>query len=148
MFQICTLAPAYSLTHEMGLPGLTAGYMGLGAALAVAALAFYLSRGAAKAGRLLAMASIPLVFALSWYLPGVGLALLGLALARQMGSVVMQGFVLVYLGAYMVFYYYSLAVPLAQKSLYLAATGLGLLAVALVLRLWQAKHRAGEAGHA
>ena len=148
MFQICTLAPAYSLTHEMGLPGLTAGYMGLGAALAVAALAFYVSRGAAKAGRLLAMASIPLVFALSWYLPGVGLALLGLALARQMGSVVMQGFVLVYLGAYMVFYYYSLAVPLAQKSLYLAATGLGLLAVALVLRLWQAKHRAGEAGHA
>lgn len=148
MFQICTLAPAYSLTHEMGLPGLTAGYMGLGAALAVAALAFYLGRGAAKAGRLLAMASIPLVFVLSWYLPGVGLALLGLALARQMGSVVMQGFVLAYLFAYMVFYYYSLAVPFSLKSLYLVATGLGLLAVALVLRLWQAKQTAGEAGHA
>lgn len=59
IFQICTLAPAYSLTSEMGLPGLTAGYLGLGAALAVAALAFYLSRGADKAGRLLAMASIP-----------------------------------------------------------------------------------------
>ena len=148
MFQICTLAPAYSLTHEMGLPGLTAGYLGLGAALAVAALAFYLSRGADKAGRLLAMASIPLVFALAWYLPGVGLALLGLALARQMGSVVMQGFVLAYLFAYMVFYYYSLAVPFSLKSLYLVATGLGLLAVALVLRLWQTKQTGGEAGHA
>ena len=148
MFQICTLAPAYSLTHEMGLPGLTAGYMGLGAALALAALAFYLSRGAAKAGRLLAIAAIPLVFALSWYLPGVGLAFLGLALARQLGSVVMQGFVLAYLFAYMVFYYYSLAVPFSLKSLYLVATGLGLLAVALVLRLWQAKQTAGEAGHA
>ena len=148
IFQICTLAPAYSLTSEMGLPGLTAGYLGLGAALAVAALAFYLSRGADKAGRLLAMASIPLVFALAWYLPGVGLALLGLALARQMGSVVMQGFVLAYLFAYMVFYYYSLAVPFSLKSLYLVATGLGLLAVALVLRLWQTKQTGGEAGHA
>ena len=72
----------------------------------------------------------------------------GLALARQMGSVVMQGFVLAYLFAYMVFYYYSLAVPFSLKSLYLVATGLGLLAVALVLRLWQAKHTAGEASHA
>lgn len=148
IFQICTLAPAYSLTREMGLPGLTAGCLGLGAALAVAALAFYLSRGAGKAGRLLAMAAIPLVFALSWYLPGVGLALLGLALARQMGSVVMQGFVLAYLFAYMIFYYYSLAVPFSLKSLYLVATGLGLLAVALVLRLCQAKLSAEEVGHA
>ena len=141
MFQVCTLAPAYSLTREVGLPGLTAGYMGLGAA-------FYLSRSAGKAGRRLAMASIPLVFALSWYLPGVGLALLGLALSRQMVSVVIQSFVLVYLFADMVFYYYSLAVPFSLKSLYLVATGLGLLAVALVLWLWQAKHTAGEAGHA
>ena len=78
----------------------------------------------------------------------VGLALLGLALARQMGSVVMQGFVLAYLFAYMVFYYYSLAVPFSLKSLYLVATGLGLLAVALVLRLWQTKQTGGEAGHA
>ena len=80
--------------------------------------------------------------------PRVGLALLGLALARQMGSVVMQGFVLAYLFAYMVFYYYSLAVPFSLKSLYLVATGLGLLAVALVLRLWQTKQTGGEAGHA
>lgn len=148
IFQVCTLAPAYSLTSEMGLPGLTAGYLGLGAALAVAALACNLSRGAGKAARLLAGASILLAFALSWYLPGVGLALLGLALARQMGSVVMQGFVLAYLFAYMVFYYYSLAVPFSLKSLYLVVTGIGLLAVALVLRLWQAKQTAGEAGHA
>ena len=148
IFQICTLAPVYSLTSEVGLPGLTAGYLGLGAALAAAALAFCLSRGAGKAERLLAMAAIPLVIALSWYLPGVGLAILGLTLARQMGSVAMQGFVLVYLFAYMVFYYYTLAVPFSVKSLYLVATGLGLLAVALVLRLWQAKHTAGRAAHA
>ena len=60
----------------------------------------------------------------------------------------MQGFALAYLAAYMVFYFYSLALPLSQKSLYLMATGIGLLAVALVLRLWQAKYTAGEAGHA
>jgi len=69
-------------------------------------------------------------------------------LARRMGSVVMQGFVLAYLFAYMVFYYYSLAVPFSQKSIYLMATGLGLLALALILRLWQAKTAAREAAHA
>ena len=147
IFQICTLAP-YSVAREVGLPGLTAGYLGFGAALAEAVLAFYLSRGAGKATRMLVLAGIPPVFVLSWYLPGVGLALLGLTLARQMCNMVMQGFVLAYLFAYMVFYYYTLAVPFFVKSLYLVATGLGLLAVALVLRLWQAKHAAEEAAHA
>ena len=83
------------------------------------------------------------MLALGWYLPGAAITLLGLLLARQMGNAVMQGFALAYLGAYMVFYYYSLAVSLEQKSLYLAATGLGLLTVAFMLRLWQAKLRAG-----
>lgn len=148
LFQIVTIGVNFGLADGVGVPAIATGHIGLGAALAVAVLAFYLSRGAGKGGLLLALAAIPLVFALSWYLPGVGLALLGLALARQMGSVVMQGFVLAYLFAYMVFYYYSLAVPFSLKSLYLIATGLGLLAVALVLRLWQAKQTGGEAGHA
>ena len=94
------------------------------------------------------LAGLPLVFALGWYLPGAAVTLLGLLLARQMGSVVMQGFALAYLGVYMVFYYYNLAVPLAQKSLYMVVTGIVLLAVALVLRLWQAKLRVVEVGHA
>lgn len=148
IFQICTLAPAYSLTSGIGLPYMAVGHLGLGAALAVAALAFCLSRGAGKNARMLAMAGLPLVFVLSWYLPGAGLALLGLTLARQMGSVVMQGFVLAYLFTYMVFYYYSLAVPFSVKSLHLIATGLVLLALALILRVWQAKATEGEAGHA
>ena len=91
------------------------------------------------------LAGLPLELALGWYLPGAAITLLGLLLARQMGNAVMQGFALAYLGAYMVFYYYSLAVPLAQKSLYLAAAGLGLLAVAFMLRLWQGRLRAEEA---
>ena len=148
IFEMFTLAPAYSLASDMGLPGLTSGYLGLAPALAVAALAYWLGKGAGRPARLLTMAGMPLVFALSWYLPGAGLALLGLTLARRMGSVVMQGFVLAYLFAYMVFYYYSLAVPFSQKSIYLMATGLGLLALALILRLWQAKAAAREAAHA
>lgn len=156
LFQIATIGVNFGLADGVGVPAIATGHIGLGAAVGVAVLALCLMRGAGhasgKAGNSPApwflLAGLPLVFALGWYLPGAALTLLGLMLARQMGSVVMQGFVLVYLGAYMVFYYYSLAVPLAQKSLYLAATGLGLLAVALVLRLWQAKHRAGEAGHA
>ncbi|WP_297895505.1 DUF2157 domain-containing protein [uncultured Desulfovibrio sp.] len=148
ILEVFTLAPAYSLASYMGLPGLTSGYLGIAPALAVAALAYWLGKGAGKPARLLTMAGMPLVFALSWYLPGAGLALLGLTLARRMGSVVMQGFVLAYLFAYMVFYYYSLAVPFSQKSIYLMATGLGLLALALILRLWQAKTAAREAAHA
>lgn len=148
IFEILTLAPAYSLASDMGLPGLATGYWGLAPALAVAALVFWLGKGAGRTARLLTMAGVPLVFALSWYLPGVGLALLGLTLARRMGNAVMQGFVLAYLFAYMVFYYYSLAVPFFQKSIYLMATGLGLLALALILRLWQAKATAREAAHA
>ena len=148
IFEMFTLAPAYSLASDMGLPGLTSGYLGLAPALAVAALAYWLGKGAGRPARLLTMAGMLLVFALSWYLPGAGLALLGLTLARRMGNVVMQGFVLAYLFAYMVFYYYSLAVPFSQKSIYLMATGLGLLALALILRLWQAKAAAREAAHA
>ena len=148
IFEMFTLAPAYSLVSDMGLPGLDTGYLGLAPALAVGALAYWLGKGADMPARLLTMAGVPLVFALSWYLPGAGLALLGLTLARRMGSVVMQGFVLAYLFAYMVFYYYSLAVPFSQKSIYLMATGLGLLALALILRLWQAKTAVREAAHA
>lgn len=148
IFEMFTLAPAYSLVSDMGLPGLDTGYLGLAPALAVGALAYWLGKGAGMPARLLTMAGVPLVFALSWYLPGAGLALLGLTLARRMGSVVMQGFVLAYLFAYMVFYYYSLAVPFSQKSIYLMATGLGLLALALILRLWQAKTAVREAAHA
>ena len=160
LFQIASIGANFGLADGVGLPAIATGHMGMGAAVGVSVLVFCLIRGACQvlgqtAGQMvvrpalgLLLAGLPLVFALSWYLPGVGVALLGLALARQMGSVVMQGFVLAYLLAYMVFYYYSLALPLSQKSLYLMATGIGLLAVALVLRLWQAKYTAGEADHA
>ena len=156
LFQIATIGVNFGLAGGVGVPAIATGHMGMGAAVGVAVLAFCQIRGACPGTGQMGirpapwalLAGLPLVFALSWYLPGVGLALLGLALARQMGSVVMQGFVLAYLFAYMGFYYYSLAVPFSLKSLYLVATGLGLLAVALVLRLWQAKQTAGEAGHA
>ena len=154
VFQIVSLGAHYGLAAGLEVPLVVTGHVGLGAAVGVAVLAFCLMRrggrvAAGQAGSAPALwvllAGLPLVFALGWYLPGAAITLLGLLLARQMGNAVMQGFALAYLGAYMVFYYYSLAVPLAQKSLYLAATGLGLLAVAFMLRLWQARLRAEEA---
>ena len=60
----------------------------------------------------------------------------------------MQGFVLTYLLAYMIFYYYTLAVPFAAKALYLTATGIVLLLLALILRTWSAKITAKEAADA
>ena len=140
--------PMQIMMVDVGLPSVGVGHYGLGAALAVSMLAFVLSKSASRNTRMLIMAGMPLVFVLSWYQPGVALALLGLTLARQIGSVVMQGCVLAYFFAYIIFYYYSLAVPFWLKSVYLIATGLGLLALALVLRIWQAKILAEEAAHA
>ncbi|WP_374280860.1 DUF4401 domain-containing protein [Desulfovibrio sp.] len=166
LFEIVSLGTRHGLAASVGVPVVGSGYAGLAAAVGVAVLAFCLVRrggriadGGAQPGThrsqersgqagsvavlWVLLAGLPLVLALGWYLPGAVITLLGLLLARQMGNAVMQGFALAYLGAYMVFYYYSLAVSLEQKSLYLAATGLGLLTVAFMLRLWQAKLRAG-----
>lgn len=122
--------------------------MGMGAALSTSCLAFFLSRGRqgmARGGVLLGAAAS---FVLAWFLPGAALALLGLALARQMANTVMQGFVLAFLLTYMIFYYYTLDVPFAAKSLYLTASGFALLLLALILRIWSAKMTTQEAGRA
>lgn len=147
-FKLYPACGTYRLINNIGLFTLGHAHSSLGIGMGVAALMYYLSKNAGKNMRLLVLVGIPLVFALVWYMPGVLLPLLGLVLGRQIGSVVLQGFALVLFGWSMALYYYNLAVPFSQKSLYLVATGLGLLAVALVLRLWQAKHTAGEAGHA
>ena len=147
---ICQLA-SLGIWQQFMLPfpALCGAYgMGMGAALGIGYLAISLSRkrhGFARAGVLLAAAAS---FVLAWHLPGAALALLGLALARQMTNMVMQGFVLTYLLAYMIFYYYTLAVPFAAKALYLTATGIVLLLLALSLRTWSAKITAKEAADA
>lgn len=143
-----TYGPIQSIRADIGLSSMGVGHYGLGAALAVCMVVFGLSKGAGKNTRMLLLAGMPLVFVLSWYQPGVALAMLGLTLARQLGSAVMQGCVLAYFFAYIIFYYYCLAVPFWLKSIYLIATGIGLLALALVLRIWQVKISAGEAAHA
>lgn len=152
IFVLTTLDSSYgvmqSIRADIGLSGMGVGHYGLGAALAVSVLAYGLSKNAGKNTQMLIMAGMPIVFVLSWYQPGVVMALLGLALARQMGSVVMQGCVLAYFFAYIIYYYYCLAVPFWLKSVYLIATGLGLLALALVLQIGQAKISAEGAAHA
>ena len=122
--------------------------MGLGAALGISYLAVFLSRGRHDMARVGVLLGAAASFVLAWYLPGAALALLGLALARQMANTVMQGFVLVFLLIYMIFYYYTLNVPFAAKSLYLTTSGLALLLLALGLRIWSAKITVKEAASA
>lgn len=122
--------------------------MGLGAALGISYLAVFLSRGRRDMARVGVLLGAAASFVLAWYLPGAALALLGLALARQMANTVMQGFVLVFLLIYMIFYYYTLNVPFAAKSLYLTTSGLALLLLALGLRIWSAKITVKEAASA
>ena len=148
MVQIWGLGVSYGLGSMLNLPLWGVGGMGLGAAAAVAVLILFLTKRQSMTARVAGMASVPLLFALGWYLPGTALALLGLVMARQMGNAVMQGAVLVYFFAYMIFYYYNLAIPFSTKSTYLVASGLVLLLLALVLRVWQTKSSIVEAGRA
>ena len=148
LIQIWSLGLSYDFRAILNLPVWGAGGMGLGAAAAVAVLILFLTKKQSMTARVAGMASVPLLFALGWYLPGTALALLGLVMARQMGNAVMQGAVLVYFFAHMIFYYYTLAVPFSTKSTYLVASGLVLLLLALVLRVWQTKSSIEEAGRA
>lgn len=160
LFQMVSIGASSGLAGSVGMPFVATGHLGVGAAAGVAVMVFCLMRHTAQAEgdaagqpmhrwvRWAVLACMPLVFVLGWFLPGVALTLLGLLLARQMACATMQGFALAFFGVYLIFYYYSLAVPLAQKSLYLVVTGLVLLAVASMLRLLWARLRAGEAAHA
>ncbi|CAK7048000.1 MAG: hypothetical protein DELT_00911 [Desulfovibrio sp.] len=70
---------------------------------------------------------------LAWFLPGAALAFYGLAMARFIGSVVMQGMIAAYFFLYMTYYYYFLGVTLFTKSLLLGVTGLLMLSFAYCL---------------
>lgn len=122
--------------------------MSIGAALGLGYLAVFLGRGRHNRAHIAALLGAAASLVLSLYLPGAVLALLGLALARQRGNMVMQGFVLAYLLIYMTFYYYTLNVSFAEKSLYLTISGTVLLLLALILRMWSAKITEKEAAHA
>ena len=148
VIQIWSLGLSYGLGAILDLPIFGSGGMGLGAAAGMTVLILFLTKKQSLTARVASMASIPLLFAFGWYLPGAALALLGLVMARQMGNAVMQGAVLVYFFAYMIFYYYNLAIPFSTKSTYLVASGLVLLLLALVLRVWQTKSSIEEAGRA
>lgn len=89
-------------------------------------------------------ASLPL----AWFLPGAALAFFGLAVARFIGSAVMQGCIAVYLFIYMIYYYYFLGVSLLAKSLLLAATGVLLLLFAYSLGRYAAGIGDEEKAHA
>lgn len=121
--------------------------VGFGAAVGVVFLAWHLTRGREKAERGAVMACSALALPLGWFLPGVGLAALGLSLSRYSGNHVMQGVTASFLFAYMIYYYYFLGVTLLQKSLLLFVTGGVLLCLAFALNRLGAK-RWGGLSHA
>lgn len=83
LFQIASIGANFGLA-DGGVPAIATGHIGLGAAVGVSVLVFCLIRGACQvlgqtAGQMeirpalgLLLAGLPLVFALSWYLPGWG----------------------------------------------------------------------------
>ncbi|MBB5142964.1 DUF4401 domain-containing protein [Desulfovibrio intestinalis] len=148
LFQIAALGLPYGLNHFLSIPVIGAAGIGLGAAVGTACVAFFLTRKRSWQVRAAVMIGMVIFIVLSRYQPGATLAVFGLVLARQLGNAVMQGFVLAYLLAYMIFYYYNLAVPFSMKSAYLTITGVLLLLLALILQIWKTKMSKQEASHA
>ena len=108
--------------------------VGLGAAIGLCFFANALFRGKGFAPHRIAVVVCTLLaLPIGWYLPGVALAALGLALSRYLGSLVMHGVTCAFLFFYMIYYYYFLGISLMQKSLFLAATGATLLCLAWAL---------------
>ena len=112
--------------------------VGLGAGTGILCLVWRLMKGEnGSTERRLVLGCAVLSLPLGWFLPGVTLASFGLALSRRLGSLVMQGTTAVFLFVYMAYYYYFLGVPLLEKSLLLAGTGMVLLLLAWALRRFE-----------
>lgn len=122
------------------LPMITT-YMAFSAGVGLALAAWLLSNRAALRPRLVLVCAAGFVTVAVWYppvlpvaLPAVlPVALLGLILARHRASRAELGFTAVWLGAYLLLYYYSLQTSLLYKSLSLGGAGLVLLAAAFCL---------------
>ena len=85
--------------------------------------------------RLAVFACTVLALVGGWFLPGLSVGLLGLALARYKGDKVFLGVTVAALIAYFFCYYYNLNTTLLYKSITLMASGAGLWAVGTGLRL-------------
>ena len=148
IFQVFSLGAHYDFGRFLGIPHTGAMGIGMGSAVGTACVALFLAGKGDWRVRTAVVVGVGICVVLSLYLPGAALAVFGLVLARQLGNTVMQGFVLAYVLAYMIFYYYNLAVPFSVKSAYLAITGLVLLLIALFLHIWKVKMSKQEASHA
>ncbi len=110
--------------------------IGLGAGVGLIYLGFKLTSGISRANPVrwlyLGLALLGLLF--GWYLPGVSVALFGLALSRYLGDKVTMGLTCFALFAYIFYYYYNLQTTLLHKSMTLMVTGLILLLAGYTLR--------------
>ncbi len=114
---------------------LSARDLGLASGLGIALFAFLLTNDLplAAPSRAACLVAAGLTLVCGWFLPGVPLALYGLALGRHTGNKLVLGGTGTFLFAYAGYYYYNLATSLLHKSLTLMAVGAGLLALAHVL---------------
>lgn len=110
--------------------------IGLGAGVGLIYLALHLTSGIPwnNPARWLYLFMAALSMVLGWYLPGVTVALFGLALSRYLGDKVTLGLTGFALFAYIFYYYYNLRTTLLHKSITLMLIGLVLLLAAYALR--------------
>jgi hypothetical protein len=126
----------------------SAAGIGIGAGIGLVYCAYVVSKtlAATAAARSFCLGFAVLALAGGWFLPGVSIGLLGLALGRYRGDKVTLGVTIAALVAYFFSYYYNLNTTLLYKSITLMASGAGLWAVGICLRLATKQNAAVVAG--
>ena len=131
-----TAALSMRYAHSRLFMGVFSSYdLGVAAGVGCVFLAYRLTAALplVSPARLACLAAAALTLAGGWYLPGVSLALLGLALSRYTGNAVMLGGTGFFLFAYISYYYYNLSTTLLHKSLTLMGIGAALLLAGYIL---------------
>ncbi|MCL2790266.1 MAG: DUF4401 domain-containing protein [Desulfobulbus sp.] len=122
--------------------------VGIGAGIGLVYCAHMMTRTLAGASpmRLLFLGFAILALAGGWFLPGLSVGLLGLALGRYRGDTVTLGVTVAALIAYFFCYYYNLETSLLYKSVSLMGSGAVLCAAAFCLYMLTKQERAAVAG--
>ncbi len=132
---ICLILLSMPVFEGMPLALHAASTLGVAAGCGIGLFAWFLSLGAPFAVRIVWLIAATLIAIVGWFVPGLSVALLGLAIGRHIGNKLYLGGAGFFLFCYLIYYYYDLNGTLLDKSINLMITGV----VALLLGIFMPK---------
>ncbi|MDR0476370.1 MAG: DUF4401 domain-containing protein [Desulfobulbaceae bacterium] len=127
----------FDLNPHLMLSGSIWRMLGIGAGIGLLYCAYMMTKAPriTVAVRLFFLGLAVLALVGGWFLPGISVGLLGLALGRYRGDAATLGVTVAALVAYFFCYYYNLNTTLLYKSITLTGTGVGLCAAGICMRM-------------